>query len=421
MTMSTELPPPKRQKQQQADGGDAVESMSASDPSLDGLPEVVRRKILVEYLGDASIDLLSLLRLASTSLSWSKRVYGEVLLWKRIDFSKVDSAARDRLTDRLLLAFLRRVDSRYATEELSLASCHRLTGRGIGPLRGSKVLRKLDLRFVPTQGSRASDIDLESLQRTLGSIAPFSCGSTTKSGASAAAASAVTPKYPGLQAVYLPELQYGMDKRSHEVKLTYSSMIKTFHRSFIDISKESGTAFDCKTCKQPNGRKHFASNFVSYMAIRSVCTECDTNGPYCEFCGRVECPEWRICAICDDFSCNMCKGGALTCHQCSVTVGLNHDGEPWTREPPVALCSRCNKVACSTCRKQGRCSQCRSDFCASCSVLVRCSGCDGQYCTDCSRMSSCGACGDTFCNSSKCENDHFKTCVSSSYRRSAFI
>ena len=111
MTMSTELPPPKRQKQQQADDGDAVESMSASDPSLDGLPEVVRRKILVEYLGDASIDLLSLLRLASTSLSWSKRVYGEVLLWKRIDFSNVDSAARDRLTDRLLLAFLRRVDS----------------------------------------------------------------------------------------------------------------------------------------------------------------------------------------------------------------------------------------------------------------------------------------------------------------------
>jgi hypothetical protein len=43
-------------------------------------------------------------------------------------------------------------------------------------------------------------------------------------------------------------------------------MIKTFHRRFIDISKESGTTFDCKTCKQPNGKKYFASNFVSYMA-----------------------------------------------------------------------------------------------------------------------------------------------------------
>ena len=183
--------------------------------------------------------------------------------------------------------------ARYATEELSLASCHRLTGRGIGPLRGSKVLRKLDLRFIPTRGSRASDIDLESLQRTLGGIAPFSSGSTTKSAASAA--SAGTREYPGLQAIYLPELQYGTDKPSREVKLIYSSMIKTFHRRFIDISKESGTTFDCKTCKQPNGKKYFASNFVSYMAIRSVCTECGTNGPYCEFCGRVECSEWRIC------------------------------------------------------------------------------------------------------------------------------
>ena len=291
--MSTEPPPPKRLKQRQADPEESslVEESSASEASLDGLPEVLKRKILIEYLGDANIDLVSLLRLASISLSWSKRVYGEVSLWRRIDFSNIGSVSRGRLTDRLLLAFLRRVDARYTTEEISLASCHRLTGRGIGPLRGSRVLRKLNLRFVPNGGSRASDIDLESLQRTLGGIAPFSNSTKTSS----AATSVRNSEYAGLQSIRLPELQYGTDKASHEAKLIYSSMIKSFHKNYIDASVEKGAPLDCERCRQPNKRVYFSSNFVSTMAIRSVCVECDTNGPFCEFCDRGESSEWRIC------------------------------------------------------------------------------------------------------------------------------
>jgi hypothetical protein len=150
------------------------------------------------------------------------------------------------------------------------------------------------------------------------------------------------------------------------------------------------------------------------------------------------------------------------------------DAEPWNREPPMAGCSICDEVSCSTCRQQSRCSNCLQGYCASCCSMKICSECDRQFCANCTRskflkclsvfvffinttisvyiyiyiyiythvyealtthlplpllkclpsqiheVSSCGACGDQYCANSGCENSHFKHCVSSSFRRSAF-
>ena len=181
----------------------------------------------------------------------------------------------------------------------------------------------------------------------------------------------------------------------------------------------------------------------------------------------------------EELNCGKCRDNYRSkCINCNTTVArsrrpLPRDPDPWNREPPMATCSICRVVACSTCREQSRCSNCLNDYCATCSSMKICSECDQKFCTTCTRskfwicfsflllllhqfpcmrldlidetytysfplfiietnalnnhnhctpckVSSCGACGDQYCDTPGCENSHFQHCVSSSFRRSAF-
>ena len=287
--MSSQLRPTKKQKQ--------CPSSEGSQSQLGALPEsLVCKIILREFIGDAGHDLRTLLRLAAVSRAWNRRIFGEGALWRRIDFSNVTTSSR--LTDRLLLAFLRRVNAKETTEFLCLRNCIRLTGRGIGPLRGSKVLRRIDLLFSPHQGSSASEIDWESIDRTLRSFHPFSRKSFSTG--------AEERMYPGLVSLQLPKLSSGTDKKTREIRMSYSNMIKIFHRNFIAWSKEAKTAEDgflrCDACKQNKLVYYFASDFACRMAICSVCLGPCNHQVECYKCGELESAIWAIC--CEFFVCN---------------------------------------------------------------------------------------------------------------------
>lgn len=282
----SQLRPAKKQKCPSSSGQEDSQSQ------LGSLPEsLVCKIILREFVGDAGHDLCTLLRLAAVSRSWNRRVYGEAALWRRIDFSNVTTSQSSRLTDRLLLAFLRRVNAKETTEYLCLRNCIRLTGRGIGPLRGSKVLRRIDLLFSPHQGSSASEIDWESIDRTLSSFHPFSRKSFS--------ADDEERMYPGLVSLQLPKLSLGTDKKTREIRLSYSNMIKIFHRNFIARSKEVKTAehgfLQCKTCKQNKLMYYFASDFACRMAIFSTCLGPCNHQVECYNCREFESSVWAIC------------------------------------------------------------------------------------------------------------------------------
>jgi len=277
-------------------------SSASSQSHLGSLPESVLGKIiLIEFIGDAATALRTLLRLAAVSRSWSQRVYGEGALWRRIDFSNTTPSSRDRLTDRLLLAFLRRIDAKTYTEEICLRNCARLTGRGIGPLRGSKVLRRVDLLFSPQQGSSAMDIDWESLERTLTSFHPFS----KKSGGSLSHTSTTDDEKctcpTGIESLQLPKIAPGNDKKNRDMRIVYSSMIKTFHRNFLSWSRNLEAAslvLKCNVCKEHKKLVYyFASDFMCRMAVKSICLgRC--NGTECYTCGEIDSSVNMCCEFC---------------------------------------------------------------------------------------------------------------------------
>ena len=288
-----QLPPAKKQKK--------CPSPPASPSQLGCLPESVLCKIILrEFIGDAGNDLRTLLRLAAVSRSWNQRIYGEGALWRRIDFSNTTPSSR--LTDRLLLALLRRVDARANTEDVCLRNCTRLTGRGIGPLRGSKVLRRVDLLFSPRQGSSASDIDWESLERTLSSFHPFSKkginGNMRSNMGHACMAGGEKRVYSGLSSVQLPKLSPGTDKKNRQMRMLYSNMVKTFHRNFISWSKEIKAGDDvlkCNVCKQNKLIYYFASDFLCRMAVKSTCLGQCNHQAECPSCGGINSSVWDIC------------------------------------------------------------------------------------------------------------------------------
>lgn len=289
-----EEPPAKKRKE-------CPSSSASSKSHLGSLPESVLG-ILIEFIGDAATALRTLLRLAAVSRSWSQRVYGEGALWRRIDFSNTTPSSRDRLTDRLLLAFLRRIDAKTYTEEICLRNCARLSGRGIGPLRGSKVLRRVDLLFSPQQGSSAMDIDWESLERTLTSFHPFSKKRSEGNLRHTSTTDDEKSTCPGLESLQLPKIAPGTDKKNRDMRIAYSSMIKTFHRNFLSWSRDLKNASDglvlkCNVCQEDNLVYYFASDFMCRMAVKSICLG-HCNGTECYTCGEIVSSVNMCCEFC---------------------------------------------------------------------------------------------------------------------------
>ncbi|EOD14228.1 hypothetical protein EMIHUDRAFT_246343 [Emiliania huxleyi CCMP1516] len=64
-------------------------------------------------------------------------------LWTNISFPP---SGAEKLTDGMLAKLLERVQAKQHTETVSLAGCTRIDGSGLEPLRGSTVLRTVDLR-----------------------------------------------------------------------------------------------------------------------------------------------------------------------------------------------------------------------------------------------------------------------------------
>ena len=64
-------------------------------------------------------------------------------LWTNISFPP---SGAEKLTDGMLTKLLERVQAKQHTETVSLAGCTRIDGSGLEPLRGSTVLRTVDLR-----------------------------------------------------------------------------------------------------------------------------------------------------------------------------------------------------------------------------------------------------------------------------------
>lgn len=98
----------------------------------------------------------TLIRLASTSKNWSQCIYRDMPnLWKAFNADDIFKSAKDKMTDAWLDTFLRRINAREVVHTLDLSGCDMVMGPGLEPIRGSTILRKLQLDWKKNRrGSR---------------------------------------------------------------------------------------------------------------------------------------------------------------------------------------------------------------------------------------------------------------------------
>ena len=234
---------------------------------LDHLPHAVRSKILTEFISHEALhhrgDLQSLIRLGSVSKQWSQLVYRETPgLWQEIGGEEMRS-----MTDKQLDAFLRRTNAKEVLKTIRLNKCYGITGTGLNPIRGSTMLRVVDLRvgsFKPYKPTKALQDaydkrvtpDLKAIVSFVETIPPFS---VAKGG-----------EPSSLETILLPDVSSGGKKRWNG----YKDALIGLQRMFRKINRTSTRPCPRSSCGNPNIQFWPNSNELNEMSIVTYCTKC---------------------------------------------------------------------------------------------------------------------------------------------------
>ena len=432
---------------------------------------------LVALIGNS--DLPTLIKLASTNKRLQTKIYRSKEcrhLWKVIDFSKIGSdrterldtyvkhrygvlkniseirphlILRERLTDASLEALLRRTDAVNTTEELILIGCKQVTGSGLGPLTGSKVLRALDLRFSREKYGTVviTSPDIETTHSVVKSLPPFARRTQSQGGL--------------IMLTGLFNFALNVGQRESRIRLQFSERLaddiqqnmtpcghchRAMSKQIIPTGKEGNfNANTCGLCKVYQNSKEKWANWIeeefypippghhtvkgfAELAVRMVCYECrkmscHQNGcPVTQRCDNcldqrcTKCAKMSPCKFCARLYCStdcseidQCDGCGVesVCGAC-VAEGDNDDTDIWT-------CEGCYKVkSCDNCNKVGECYSCKKNFCTDCG-MGECSKCGREICEE--HLRSCDSCGILTCNGCQsqcftCDLDFCNRCMS---------
>ena len=250
--------------------------------------------------------------------------------FKTVDFSEVEKELVAKLNDEHLCTMLVCFDAKSTVKVLKLVGCLNIIGWGLEPLRGSRIIRQLDLSLV---GRFESPI--------------IEGGSPLLS-----------------EDAVLPILQSIVDIQGSKLK----QIVFPNNWSFGDEQSQQLGQFIESYSRHLNGQ-----NFC--------CAE--------ETCGRIINRESRrdkwfynnmqssTCYECGDMHCFMCQ-----------EYGLCQEYGQYTGRMPMTYCEKCEKVFCDDCVPETYCENwCdnmnRSTLCSGCLPTFDCQQCGNRFCTDC--------------------------------------
>jgi len=381
--------------------------------SFDALPPDALRRILGDFIGGSTKDMISLIRLASCSKALQRCVYREsTFLWTTIDFTSVDEKFRNRLRDKALEALLRHTNTPPVTTELGLFSCRALKGSGLRPLLGSTVLQEIDLRFCCGQHDHRDPIpDAKTICCTIKSMPPF----------------VPTNTQGGIKAIRMDSYDFPRSVFMSTIRRTSISLMTGLQRSLGYKLANTLNCADCRTslynCLTPSEEPESSEkDLVSSEARRSFCFRCKD-----AVCGRNDgCRKMQICADCNAQTCTSCAkekpcrtcsewsccSGMLTCEKCGLVQCDSCNGD----EIVTHECSVCRIVRCSSCQDFTYCDECSANFCQEHDSTQECAGCSETLCNECEVLDLCSVCQRSFCadcaQKRKCQECAVQCCVS---------
>ena len=324
------------------------------------------------------LDLPSLLRLSTCNSAVKREVFRKQIgqdenasIWQVIDFGTVSKQMASKLTDDQLKKLLVKCHAKEVTTVLKLTGCVGLKGKGLEPLRGSIVLREIDLKLSKMEGLETTYVlNLLSSMPPIAPV-PVSFGN----------------RHLGLSIVKFPIAnrdagnyydRFREETRGWLVRFTFARQVcLSRHKTCCDHCKEAmcdrwkGVEEDlfmvartdyCEACKKASC--HGFANSESECPIVEKCQFCmrqccsDNKGctkgndiNTCDECfleACEDCIDWDYCSTCDKYRCGRggdCDKGGIFCIYCidPVCEDCCIDGRVVTGKDGVwrALCREC--------------------------------------------------------------------------------
>ena len=237
-------------------------------------------------------EMPTLMRLASTSKSWSRWIYRDMPdLWRDINADALFRSAKDEMTDAWLGNFLRWINAREVVQTLNLSGCNNIMGPGLEPIRGSTILREFRLDW--TENGRGMHIDGKTLISIVQSLIPDELRSVA----------ATSTKRSALVLLTLPDSEnYGVSggsssnpsateeeddivalmqwppkkKAKHEIDVdvwSYVDALKGLQRRYRKLFHFVESSLLCADCGQSQ-LVWLHSNTLNHIEIVSVCVKC---------------------------------------------------------------------------------------------------------------------------------------------------
>jgi hypothetical protein len=282
---------------------------------------------VIDYL-----DVASLVQVAGCNSSWHREVYDErPNLWTEIEWidtkrglsgpdfeDRVRKSPASNMTDSQLAALLKRCKARERCHVLKLTGCLRIQGTGLEPLRGSHVLREIDLRLCGSlRGAvTANEIVASAVFPILESMPPFVESSPARA--------------IGLSSV---KLDRSSETRPYFEKFdpTIATWIQGF-RSCVAKRAQETPVLVCKACAYDVAERADTEN------LPSLVHRC-----YCEICKNITCGDvqTRCCMIME------CEDCALRC--CQPIYGDTKIQNDAHNHKVITPCTACNYQSCEDC------------------------------------------------------------------------
>lgn len=311
---------------------------------------------VASYLSNISRAIFAI---ASPSAMKSTILSSDKILWETLDFGDIDQRLARRLKDGGLRDILRTIDAVNNTKRIKLTGCINIDGSGMSPLRGSVVLRQLDLGLVgqyesPTELVPDPLISEESAVPILTRIINTEGNSLTHL--------TLPKKWRNTRSTQLTNFleAYNAVLASREIKCTNCNILVS------EVSLNNGHIH------HNNNIWYGLQNDVCYTCLKSYCNNCYTDDEdernwlvYCNHCEKDFCADCSsmggvTCDICAEDFCIGCEDTMKTCQRCKSVVCGGCAAEK---------CSCVNRFLCVECAPEShKCEwgQCNERFCADC-------------------------------------------------------
>mmetsp|Transcript_13245 Transcript_13245/g.28118 ORF Transcript_13245/g.28118 Transcript_13245/m.28118 type:complete len:447 (+) Transcript_13245:297-1637(+) len=349
---------------------------------------------IATFLPDPSRALFALAITAPTSswrtFSWKRppSSVGSLILssspnkWEILDFGDIEALLTGKLTDDHVRGILECINAKDTLQTLKLTGCIHITGIGLHPLRGSDVLKQIDVSMVGQHEHPVIEPDPKLSEAVVlpvvGSIID-TCDNSLKH-------------------IQLPEMWrrrrsgrlVRLLERFHQLMISRRPCCSTCNAAIADMYEEDHTWYDNREGSIWYGlQRHTCCKCMKFFHDYHENRDDDESIIFCSSCHRWYCASciserYDTCDLCGD---SVCQGSCGTLTEC--------DG--------------CENSVCQFCMHS--CQFCEDSLCHDCKPLLKCegNGCKKRHCEECFDGKD--------CNVSMCELCEQELCIECRRRR----